>query len=235
VKKIIIALDGPAASGKSTTARLVSRQLGYIYVDTGAMYRAVTLLFQEKGIRPAEVTENQVRLLLSETPVSLKIVDSVQHVFLGSRDVSEEIRTASVTAAVSEVAAIPSVRKEMVRLQQAMGKEKGLVMDGRDIGTVVFPDAELKVFMIADPEARAHRRKLELEGKGQTVDFDTLLMEIKHRDHLDSTREDSPLRQAEDAITLDTSHLTLDEQVAWIISKAKFFAEGSPDRLQKIN
>lgn len=221
MKKIIIALDGPAASGKSTTARLVSKKLNYIYVDTGAMYRAVTFLFLENKIDPDKVTPAEVTELLARFPVSLKIVDGVQHVLVGAKDVSEEIRLPKVTANVSAVAAVPSVRKEMVKLQQAMGKEKGLVMDGRDIGTIVFPEAELKIFMIADPAARAKRRQLELEAKGQTVVFDTLLQEIEHRDFLDSNREDSPLRQAEDALTLDTSNLTIDQQVDWIVSKAE--------------
>lgn len=221
MKKIIIAIDGPAASGKSTTARLVSRKLNYIYVDTGAMYRAVTFIFLENGIDPEKVTPPEVADLLSKFPVSLKIMESVQHVFIADRDVSEEIRLPEVTRNVSAVAAIPSVRKEMVKLQQAMGLEKGLVMDGRDIGTIVFPSAELKVFMIADPAARAKRRQLEMEGKGQQVDFDSLLKEIEHRDFLDSNREDSPLKQAEDAITLDTSNLTIDQQVDWIVSRAE--------------
>ncbi|NUQ81994.1 MAG: 30S ribosomal protein S1 [Bacteroidetes bacterium] len=218
---LIIAIDGPAASGKSTTARLVAKALGYIYADTGAMYRAVTWLFIQNGINPGTVKTDEILKVLAAHPIRLQPDQDIQRVFAGDTDVTDAIRMPDVTSQVSAVSAIPAVRKEMVRLQQALGRNGGLVMDGRDIGTVVFPGADLKIFMVADPAARARRRQKELEAKGQTVNFEQLLEEIRQRDHSDSTRNDSPLRPAADAIHLDNSQLSVEEQVEWVVSKAR--------------
>ncbi len=217
---IVIAIDGPAASGKSTTAKLVAQNLGYIYVDTGAMYRAATLLFIENNVNVEEVSNENLIRLLEENQISLKLVDETQHVFIKERDVSEGIRTPEVTEKVSLVASKSEIRVYMVKLQKELGKKRGTVMDGRDIGTVVFPDAELKIFMKADVRERAKRRQIEFSSKGIQKDLDELVQDLEQRDHLDSTRDNSPLRQAEDAILLDTSHLTINQQVDWIVSKA---------------
>ena len=219
-KQIIIAIDGPAASGKSTTAKLVANKLGYVYVDTGAMYRAATLLFIENNVNIDKTSDNELTDLLDKNPISLRIIDGNQHVFIGSRNVSGLIRTPEIAGKVSAVASRPVVRHYMVKLQQEMGNKQGTVMDGRDIGTVVFPNAELKVFMKADVEERAKRRLLEFQKNGIQKELPELIKEIEDRDHQDSTREASPLRQASDAILLDTSNLTIDEQVDWIIKKA---------------
>jgi len=217
---IVIAIDGPAASGKSTTAKLVAQKLGYIYVDTGAMYRAATLLFLENNVNVEEASNEKLIKLLDENQISLKLVDEIQHVFIKDRDVSEAIRTPEVTEKVSLVASKSEIRVKMVKLQKELGKKRGTVMDGRDIGTVVFPDAELKIFMKADVRERAKRRQLEFSTKGINKNLDELIQDLEYRDHLDSTRDSSPLKQAEDAILLDTSHLTINQQVEWIVSKA---------------
>lgn len=219
-KQIIIAIDGPAASGKSTTAKLVANKLGYVYVDTGAMYRAATLLFIENNVNIDKASDNELIALLDRHPISLQIIDGNQDVFIGSRNVSGLIRTPEIAGKVSAVASKSAVRQYMVKLQQEMGNKQGTVMDGRDIGTVVFPNAELKIFMKADVEERAKRRLLEFQKNGIQKELPDLIKEIEDRDHQDSTREASPLRQASDAILLDTSNLTIDEQVDWIIKKA---------------
>lgn len=222
-KQLVIAIDGPAASGKSTTAKLVAQRLGYLHVDTGAMYRAVTLKVLRKGIKPDD--ERAIARLLNATHVELKEVDSSLKVFLDSEDVTEAIRSADVTNAVSAVSRLRQVRQKMVLEQRQMGKEKGIVLEGRDIGTVVFPDADLKIFMVADIEARAHRRQAELRAKGVEIDLAVLIKEIEERDRTDSTRHESPLRRAPDSVGLDTSHLTIEEQVECVVRKAKEILE----------
>lgn len=222
-KQLVIAMDGPAASGKSTTAQLVAQRLGYLHVDTGAMYRAVTLKVLRNRIKPDD--ERAIARLLNATHVELKEVDSSLKVFLDSEDVTEAIRSADVTNAVSAVSRLRRVRQKMVQEQRLMGKEKGIVLEGRDIGTVVFPNADLKIFMVADIEARAVRRQAELRAKGVETDLAVLMKEIEKRDRTDSTRYESPLRRAPDAVVLDTSHLTIEEQVECVVRKAKEILE----------
>lgn len=218
--KIIIAIDGYSACGKSSTAKEVARQMGYAYVDTGAMYRAVTLYFLQNHVsfsNPVEVDRalKNIQVNFFRHPETGK-----NDTFLNNLNVEEEIRKMYVTEKVSEVSAIPEVRKIMVSLQQKMGKFKGLVMDGRDIGTVVFPEAELKVFMTADPNIRAVRRQQELLERGEMVDLGIILENLKKRDHIDTTRSEGPLRKADDAVLLDNSLITLQEQVDLVIQWA---------------
>ena len=224
-KKLVIAIDGPAASGKSTTARLVAEELGYIHLDTGAMYRAVTLKVLRAGIPPSD--GGSIGRLLSSTHVALRLEGGVTRVLLDGQDVTEEIRSAEVTRAVSAVSRHRKVREAMVREQRRMGAEGGIVLEGRDIGTVVFPDADLKFFMIAGIEARARRRGEELRSRGISPDMRGLIEEIRERDMLDSTREESPLKKAEDAIEIDTSDLTIDEQVRVVVDRVRIVAEGT--------
>ncbi len=216
VKKLIIAIDGPAASGKSTTARLVSQRLGYLHIDTGAMYRAFTLKVLRAGISPSAI--EQVSRIAGESRVELRPDGTV---LLDGEDVTGEIRSEDVTRAVSEVSALRAVRSAMVREQRRLGSQGGVVLEGRDIGTVVFPDADLKVFMVAGIEQRATRRQEELAAKGIDVALETLVEEIQERDRLDSTRTESPLIRAIDAIVLDTSALSIDEQVERVIQEVK--------------
>jgi cytidylate kinase len=224
MSKIIIAIDGYSACGKSTTAKSVAKQLGYIYVDSGAMYRAVTLFMLNNNIDLQN--EREIAQALSNIRIDF-ILDSagLPITQLNGDDVEEEIREMRVSNNVSTVAAIPSVRRAMVKLQQQLGNAKGIVMDGRDIGTVVFPSAELKIFMTAKPEIRAERRKLEMEQKGVKTSLEDVMKNLVERDHKDTTRADSPLRQAEDAIILDNSFLTFDEQVDKIIVLANEIIE----------
>jgi len=222
-RQLIIAIDGPAASGKSTTARLVARRLGYLHVDTGAMYRAVTLKVLRNGIQPDD--EDAIARLVDRTHVELKKVNSSLKVFLDSEDVTEEIRSREVTNAVSAVSRQRRVREAMVREQRLMSEGKGIVLEGRDIGTVVFPDADLKIFLVAGIEARARRRQRELKAKGVHTDLAVVLTELKERDHIDSTRKESPLRRAPDAVELDTSQLTIEEQVECVVRKAQEILE----------
>ncbi len=224
MSKIIIAIDGYSACGKSTTAKSVAKQLGYIYVDSGAMYRAVTLYMLNNNIdlqNEREITQalNNIRIDFILDSSGLPITQ------LNDVEIEEEIREMRVSSNVSTVAAIPSVRRAMVKLQQQLGNAKGIVMDGRDIGTVVFPSAELKIFMTAKPEIRAQRRKLEMEQKGVKTSLEDVMQNLKERDHKDTTRADSPLRQADDAITLDNSFLTFDEQVSQIVVLANKIIE----------
>ena len=200
---IAIAIDGPAGAGKSTIAKKISAELGYVYVDTGALYRAIGLYAIRSGV--PEQTEQYVVPLLPEIRVELKFIDHTQRVFLNAEDVSEAIRQNEVSMAASNVSAIPAVREFLFSLQQKIARENNVIMDGRDIGTVVLPHADIKIFLTASPEDRAKRRHLELLQKGQEVDFDTLLQEIIERDHNDSTRAIAPLKKAEDAIAVDTS------------------------------
>ncbi|MGE3799640.1 MAG: (d)CMP kinase [Candidatus Kapaibacterium sp.] len=218
--RLVIAIDGPAASGKSTTAKLVAQQLGYIYIDTGAMYRAVTLAALRDGVDPTnrrEVEELASRLSIHFQPQA----DGSLRTILNEEDVSREIRSQEVTKSVSTVSAWPGVREAMVQLQREMSKDGGVVMDGRDIGTVVFPDAEVKVFMVADIHARAQRRRVELVVDGREILVEDVATDLERRDQLDSSREESPLRKADDAVEIDTSSLTIEEQVAIVLNLAQ--------------
>jgi cytidylate kinase len=218
-KELVIAIDGPAASGKSTTARLVAAALGYVHVDTGAMYRALTLKALRQGVSPED--QDAVSSIAESSHVELRDDGGTVHVLLDGEDVREAIRTPEVTNAVSLVSSYPRVRSVLVREQRAMGKNGGIVMDGRDIGTVVFPDADIKFFMVAGIDARARRRRLELRAKGIEADEAELSRQIAGRDLQDSTRDQSPLRRADDAIDVDTSGMTIDEQVAFVVRCAR--------------
>lgn len=215
MKKIVVAIDGFSSCGKSTMAKELARYAGYKYVDTGAMYRAVALYALKGGImEEATIDEAQLQLALNDISISFILVDGVQHVVLNGKDVESEIRTLEVANGASRISAIGFVRRELVRLQQAMGTEKGVVMDGRDITTVVFPDAELKVFVTAAPEVRAQRRFDELVAKGQSEPYDQVLANVIERDDRDSNRAESPLRQTPDSKLLDNSNMTREEQMA---------------------
>ncbi len=217
-KKIVIAIDGPAASGKSTTAKLVAERLGYLHIDTGAMYRAITLKVVEEKI-PLEAID-RIQALAEKTSIRLERRNGQQRVFLDDRDVTEAIRSPEVTKHVSLISSYPQVRTVMVREQRRMAEAGGVVLEGRDIGTVVLPNADLKIYMTADVVERARRRKRELEQAGVGVDEEALRAEIEERDRRDSTRATSPLRKAPDAIVLDTSHLTVEQQVDFIVQRA---------------
>ena len=217
-KNIIIALDGFSSCGKSTFAKSIAQRLGYIFIDTGAMYRAVTLYALEHGaIQSGIVDESAVVALLPEISITFRFNPQrgASDIYINGDLVEGKIRTIEVSNCVSSVSAIAEVRKKLVAMQQEMGKQKGVVMDGRDIGTVVFPDAELKIFMTADPKVRAERRYAELTAKGDNVSFEEILENVVSRDKADMTREISPLQQAEDAIILDNSHMTVAEQMEW--------------------
>ncbi|MDT0691798.1 (d)CMP kinase [Salegentibacter sp. F188] len=223
-KKITIAIDGFSSTGKSTVAKQLAKELGYVYVDTGAMYRAVTLYV----MRNLFVTETNfdVEAILRHLPfISLKFVfdEELGHgeIFLNKENVEKEIRQMEVSRNVSKVATVSEIREMLVKQQQEMGKDKGVVMDGRDIGTVVFPDADLKLFMTASTQTRAERRYKELRDRGTKVEFQEVLENVKERDFLDTTREDSPLIKAEDAIEIDNSNLTLEEQFEKVVKLAK--------------
>lgn len=223
MKKIIVAIDGHSSCGKSTMAKSLAAQVGYIYVDTGAMYRAVTLFAMRQGLFDAQGQPDAARLeaLVPKIEVSFRL-DPDTHlplVCLNGEVVEEEVRTLEVSSHVSAIAALPFVREALTRQQQRMGEEKGIVMDGRDIGTVVFPQAELKVFVTASAEVRAQRRFLELTAKGQTVAFEDILRNVQERDYIDSHREVAPLRQADDALVLDNSELTREEQMQWLLDR----------------
>lgn len=211
MKKISIAIDGPASSGKSTVAKILAKKLTYIYCDTGAMYRALTYLAIKKNI-DFENEKDLVELCVNHT-ISFKQTEKEQLVFVDGIEVTEEIRQPDVTNAVSIVAKHGAVREKMVELQQTIGRLGGVVMDGRDIGTAVLPDAEVKIFLVASVEERAERRYKENQEKGITTDFETLKKEIEHRDYLDSTREVSPLKQAADAVKIDTTGMNIEEVV----------------------
>ena len=219
MKKIIIAIDGPAGSGKTTSARNVARNLDYIYIDTGAMYRAVTLECFRQGIM-ADDTKSIIRIS-NDIKVELTSINGHQRTFLNGEDVSDEIRTPQVTLLVSPVSAVKEVREKLVEMQRQMGCNGGVVMDGRDIGTVVFPQAELKIFLVASVETRAMRRYLENKNKIISEPLEVIQKLIIERDRYDSSRENSPLKQAEDAILIDTSKMTIEEQTQKIISLAK--------------
>lgn len=223
MKKIVIAIDGYSSCGKSTMAKDLAREVGYIYVDTGAMYRAVTLFAMRNGVFDAEgnIDEARLKALLPDVKLTFKLNSETKlpEVCLNGECVERNIRTLEVSQHVSPIAALPFVREKLVEQQQAMGKEKGIVMDGRDIGTVVFPDAELKIFVTASAEIRAQRRFKELEAKGMPANFDEILQNVEQRDYIDTHRETSPLRQADDALVLDNSHLTIADQKVWLMEK----------------
>lgn len=223
-KKIIIAIDGHSSCGKSTVAKDLAKNLGYIYIDTGAMYRAVALFADQSGlIENKKITDIQkFEKLLQQVIISFgKNSKGVNTTQLNGVNVENKIRTMRVSNLVSHISTFDFVRKKLVKIQQQLGKDKGIVMDGRDIGTVVFPNAELKIFLTASPEIRAQRRYDELTQKGDKVNYDEVLDNIKSRDRMDETREISPLRKAEDAIVLDNSHLTREEQLTRIIEMIK--------------
>lgn len=218
---ITIAIDGYSSSGKSSMAKALAKKIGYRYIDSGAMYRAVTLY----AMRNNMVTLDHVvdcEALIASLPnikIDFKVCDDGQHTLLNGEDVECEIRQLDVSNNVSQVAVIPAIRHALVAMQQAFGTEKGIVMDGRDIGTTVFPNAELKIFVNASAETRAMRRHKELIEKGQPSTYEDVLTNVVTRDHIDETREESPLRKADDAILLDNSNMTIDEQDAWLINK----------------
>jgi len=213
--KIIVAIDGYSSCGKSTIAKALAKYAGYTYVDTGAMYRTIALYTLRKGL---QVTDDglQVIAALPQIEVGFKLVDGAQHATLNGEDVEGQIRTLEVGNRASQISAIKEVRAFLVAQQQKMGEAKGIVMDGRDIGTVVFPKAELKLFLTASPEVRAQRRYDELVAKGEKPDYEAVLADVNDRDYRDTHRAESPLRQAEDAIVVDNSHMTREEQMAVI-------------------
>lgn len=223
--KIVIAIDGFSSCGKSTFAKAIARRLGYIFIDTGAMYRAVTLYALEHGaIRSGMVDDDAVVRLLPEIHIDFRFNPErgASDIYVNGDLVEGKIRTIEVSNCVSPVSAIPEVRQKLVAMQQEMGRNRGVVMDGRDIGTVVFPDAEMKLFMTADPAVRAQRRYKELQEKGMPVSLEEIERNVRERDKADMSRAVSPLRQAEDAIVLDNSHMTVEEQMEWFLKK---FAE----------
>lgn len=222
MKKITIAIDGFSSCGKSTMAKDLAREIGYIYVDSGAMYRAVTLHCIKNQLFKDDLLDlDRLKNDISQIKIRFKInkATSLPETFLNDVNVEREIRTMEVSSKVSQVSAIDFVREAMVAQQQAMGQEKGIVMDGRDIGTTVFPDAELKIFVTASPEIRATRRYDELKDKGLDARYEEILENVKQRDYIDQNRDISPLRQAEDALLLDNTNLTIEQQKSWLINQ----------------
>ena len=221
MKKIIIALDGHSSCGKSTMAKALAKKIGYIYVDTGAMYRTVTLFALRNGVfNGTELDAARLEALLPQVNVSF-ILDPETNLplaCLNGEIVEQEIRTMEVSSRVSPIAALPFVRMLLTKMQQQMGEAKGIVMDGRDIGTAVFPQAELKIFVTASAEVRAQRRYDELTAKGEQVTFEEILKNVQERDYIDSHREVAPLKQAEDALVLDNSNMTREEQNEWLMN-----------------
>lgn len=221
MKKIVIAIDGYSSCGKSTMAKNLARQLGYVYVDTGAMYRAVTLYALRHQLFEADGEADAASLQRAMPDIRISFQFNAQtgkpDTYLNDELVEHDIRTMQVSERVSKIAALPFVRTALVAQQQRMGKDKGIVMDGRDIGTVVFPHAELKIFVTASAEVRAQRRYDELQQKGMPARYDDILKNVQERDYIDSHREVSPLRKADDAIELDNSNLTIDEQQQWLL------------------
>ncbi|MBO4659923.1 MAG: (d)CMP kinase [Prevotella sp.] len=236
MKKITIAIDGHSSCGKSTMAKNLAREIGYVYVDTGAMYRAVTLFAMRNNLFNADgsIREDELKQRLDEIHIDQKLIGIQEekgspsggklegasiHTFLNGEDVERDIRTMEVSSHVSPIATLPFVREKLVEQQQQMGAHGGIVMDGRDIGTVVFPNAELKIFVTASAEVRAMRRYKELQEKGMSADYDAILKNVVERDRIDSTRAVSPLRKADDAIELDNSNITIAEQQKWLINE----------------
>lgn len=221
MKKITIAIDGYSSCGKSTMAKDLAKEVGYIYVDTGAMYRSVTLYALRHHLFNADNTVKieELKKAMPNIHISFKLNEETgtPDCYLNDEYVEKEIRSLEVSSHVSPIAAVGFVRKALVEQQQAMGKEKGIVMDGRDIGTTVFPDAELKIFVTASSQVRAQRRFDELNAKGMPADFDDILKNVEERDYIDTHREVSPLKKADDAITLDNSHMTIPQQKEWLM------------------
>ncbi len=226
VNKIIVAIDGYSSCGKSTIAKALAKHAGYTYVDTGAMYRAIALYTLLNGLED----EAAIIAALPDIKVGFVLVNGAQHATLNGEDVEAQIRTLEVGNRASRISQIKEVRAFLVAQQQAMGTEKGIVMDGRDIGTVVFPNAELKLFLTASPEVRAQRRFDELVAKGEKPDYAAVLADVNDRDYRDTHRAESPLRQAEDAIVVDNSHMTPDEQMQVII---RLFEEKKTDSMHQ--
>ena len=225
MKKITIAIDGFSSCGKSTMAKDLAKKLGYVYVDTGAMYRAVTLYAMRNGLFNADgsIKTADLERQMNKINITFKLNKRAERpdTYLNNELVENDIRTLEVSNHVSQIAAVPFIREAMVAQQQRMGKDKGVVMDGRDIGTTVFPEAELKVFVTASAEVRAQRRYDELKEKGMPADFNDILKNVQERDYIDSHREVSPLRKAPDAIELDNSHMTIAEQSAWLMEQVE--------------
>ncbi len=223
MKKIVIAIDGHSSCGKSTMAKDLAREIGYVYVDTGAMYRAVTLYAMRAGLFNAEgkIDAEKLQQLMPQIAITFRFNSDTGRpdTYLDGQLVEREIRSIDVSSHVSQVAALSFVRSAMVEQQQAMGRNKGIVMDGRDIGTTVFPEAELKIFVTATAEVRARRRYDELKSKGMDASYEEILSNVQQRDYIDSHREVSPLRQADDAILLDNSNMTIPEQKQWLMQQ----------------
>ncbi|WP_312136216.1 (d)CMP kinase [Sphingobacterium sp.] len=211
----VIAIDGFSSCGKSTVAKALAKKLNFVFVDSGAMYRAVTLYFQRNNISLSD--DAAIKSAIENIHIDLVPLADKTQVLLNGEDVSDAIRTMEVSEYVSEVSAIKAVRHAMVKQQQALGAKRNIVMDGRDIGTTVFPNADLKVFMTASPQVRAERRFAELTAKGEVITMEEVKDNLSHRDHIDSSREESPLRQADDAVVLDNSELNQEEQLAFVV------------------
>ncbi|MFC5192365.1 (d)CMP kinase [Algoriphagus aquatilis] len=227
--KIVIAIDGYSGCGKSSTAKAVAKDLGFTYIDSGAMYRAATLHFLNNFLSPSNPHEVEKALNSMEISFQINPDTQKQETYLNGLNVEDEIRTMRVSERVSEVATIKEIRKELVAQQQRLGRKKGVVMDGRDIGSVVFPQAELKIFMTADLETRAYRRQQELLEKGEMIDLEEIKTNLAERDRVDSSRSESPLAKMPDAVEIDTSNLTFTEQVAQIVALAKEVIEKEKD------
>lgn len=224
MSKITIAVDGHSSCGKSSIAKALAKRLNYIYIDTGAMYRAVTLFALRNGLfESGELNKSELLGRLDDIKIGFEHNNATERseILLNGQNVEDQIRGMEVSSKVSIIAAIPEVREKMVALQRSMGRNKGVAMDGRDIGSVVFPDAELKLFVTARDEVRAQRRKDELEAKGQQVKLEDILANIRERDHIDSTRESSPLIQAKDAVVVDNSDMSIEEQNDLVLELAK--------------
>lgn len=224
----MIAIDGPAASGKSTTARLVAERLGYLHIDTGAMYRAMALKVLEKGIDPTDA--RAIEAIVQSTEIGLEQISGELHTFLDGSDVTDKIRSPEVAKAASSVSAFKKVREAMVKEQRRMGKYGGIVLEGRDIGSVVFPEADVKIFLTATLDERARRRQKELRQKGVETSLDALRKEIAERDRKDATRDASPLVKSPDAIEIDTSHMSIEEQVKTVVEKAEEIIRSRKER-----
>ncbi|MDE6536978.1 MAG: (d)CMP kinase [Muribaculaceae bacterium] len=230
MRKIIIAIDGYSSSGKSTMARDLASRIGYVYVDSGAMYRAVTLYALRNGmIKEGQLDAAALVAALPDVEIAFNAAgeDGRQHTLLNGEDVEKEIRSMEVSGMVSPVAAVPEVRHRLTDLQRSFGRERGIVMDGRDIGSTVFPDAEMKVFVDASPEVRADRRCKELAEKGEPTDYAAVLANIKERDHIDTHRKESPLVKADDAYLLDNDNMTIPEQMTWLLDLYQKISNGS--------
>ena len=219
MKQITIAIDGHSSCGKSTMAKALARRVGYVYVDTGAMYRSVTLYALRHGLFAADgsINTETLRAAMADIVIDQRLIDGTTTTFLNGENVEREIRSLEVSNHVSPIAALDFVRTALVAQQQRMGQDGGIVMDGRDIGTVVFPHAELKIFVTASAQVRARRRYDELQQKGMPADYEAILKNVEERDYIDSHREVSPLRQAPDALLLDNSHMTIAEQDEWLM------------------